>query len=58
MTNNQHNFQGDIKNELEFRIWFKGEFGVDYLEAKKQLEDEKAESERKWQQTLTRYTAI
>lgn len=50
--NNQHNFQGDIKSELEFRAWFKNEFGIDYVVAKKQLEDDKTESERKWQQTI------
>lgn len=49
---NQHNSQGDIKSELEFRVWFRAEFGMDYLAAKKQLEDMKAESERKWQQTI------
>tara|TARA_R110001606_G_scaffold362744_1_gene516595 strand:- start:120 stop:302 length:183 start_codon:yes stop_codon:yes gene_type:complete len=50
--NNHHNFQENTKSELEFRVWFKNEFGVDYVVAKKQLEDEKAESERKWQQTI------
>jgi hypothetical protein len=53
-TNNQHNFQANIKSELEFRLWFKAEFGVDYVVAKKQLEDMKIESERKWQQTITK----
>jgi len=33
-------------------VWFRAEFGMDYLAAKKQLEDMKAESERKWQQTI------
>ena len=52
ITNNQHNSQGDIKSELEFRLWFKAEFGIDYVVAKKNLEDDKVESERKWQQTI------
>ena len=53
--NNQHNFQGDIKSELEFRLWFKAEFGMDYVVAKKHLEDMKIESERKWQQTILKH---
>ena len=57
-TSNQHNFQGNIKSELEFRIWFKAEFGVDYQEALKYVEDMKAESERRWQQSLTKNSEL
>ena len=57
-TSNQHNFQGNIKNELDFRVWFKAEFGVDYLEATKWLDDTKIESERRWQQSLIKNSEI
>ena len=57
-TSNQNNFQGNTLNELEFRIWFKHEFGIDYQEAIKWLEDRKAESSRKWNQTLTLHRVI
>ena len=50
--NNQRNSQDDTKSELEFRLWFKSEFGMDYVVAKKHLEDMKIESERRWQQTI------
>ncbi len=51
MTNNG-NSQRNTKNELEFRLWFKGEFGIDYLEATKKIQVNKIENERLWQQLL------
>jgi len=52
MTTNS-NSQSAIK-ELEFRVWFKEQFSIDYLEAVKLLNDRKAESNRQWNQLLTR----
>ena len=57
-TSKPHSSQDDIKNELDFRIWFKSEFGMDYQEAIKWLEDRKAESQRKWMQTLIKNRVI
>jgi len=51
----QHSKEAQNINELEFRIHFRSEFGVDYLEALDQLNNDKKETERKWNQTLTKY---
>ena len=48
--------QDTQENELEFRIWFRDEFGMDYLEALEKLKNMKQESERKWQQSLMNNT--
>lgn len=39
-------------SEIEFRIWFRKEFGIDYLEAVEKLNQRKKESERNWQNML------
>ncbi len=57
-TKNQPSFQESTLNELDFRIWFKSEFGMDYQEAIKWHEDKKAESQRRWKQTLTKHRII
>lgn len=49
----RNNSQENIKNELEFRVWFRDEFGMDYIQAVKELNERKTETERQWQQTLT-----
>ena len=49
--------QGSAKNisEIEFREWFYQEFGINYIDVINKLNDQKRETERKWNQTLTRY---
>ncbi len=49
----RNNSQGNIKSELEFRIWFRDQFGIDYIQAVKELNERKAETERQWRQVLT-----
>lgn len=46
------NSQENIKSELEFRVWFRDEFGIDYQEAIKTLKETEAETERRWHQLL------
>lgn len=43
---------------LEFRIWFKDEFGIDYLDALEKLRDDQRETERNWHQVLVKYNLI
>lgn len=50
---NKDNSQENIRNELEFRVWFRDEFGMDYLDAVKWLDDRRKETARSWHQTLT-----
>ena len=47
--------QTNIKSDLEFRIEFKKEYGIDYFEAVDNLNKRKEESDRKWRNILTRY---
>ena len=47
--------QKNIENELEFRIEFKKEFGIDWQEAWGNLQKQKQESERKWNDTLVKH---
>ena len=42
-------------NELEFREWFYNEFGTDYIDAVNKLNEQKKETERKWNQTLIKH---
>lgn len=49
------NSQGNINDELEFRLWFKKRFGLDYIEAKTKLKSDIAETERKWNQLLIKH---
>ena len=46
------------ETELEFRIRFKKDYGIDYLEALDRLKKMKEQSELKWQQTLVKYGLI
>jgi len=43
---------------LEFRIWFRDEFNVDYLDAIENLRNNKKESDRKWHQVLVKHNLI
>jgi len=43
---------------LEFRIWFKDEFNVDYLDALERLRNDQKETERNWHQVLVKYNLI
>ena len=52
------NFQESTKSELEFRLWFRDEFGIDYLEAVKTLQERKKETERLWRQILVKHGVI
>ena len=53
----QHS-QTSIESEIEFRIRFKKEYGVDYLEALDKLKNRMEESERKWINTLISHGVI
>ena len=44
--------QKNTRSELEFRIWFRDEFGIDYQEAVKALKERRLETERRWHQLL------
>lgn len=59
MMNNQkrNHIQSDTPN-LEFRIWFKDEFGIDYLDAVENLRNDQKETQRKWHQVLVKYNLI
>lgn len=46
-----------VQEEIEFRIQFKQEYGIDYNEALQRLKEQKKESERKWQNTLIKNRA-
>lgn len=46
----KNNSPQNIKNELEFRLLFREEFGVDYLEALNKIKNARAETNRKWNQ--------
>ena len=48
----------NTKNELEFRLWFRDEFGIDYLEALRLIKERKAETERVWRQVLVEHGVI
>ncbi len=50
--------QTSTKNELEFRLWFRDEFGLDYLEAVKLIKERKQETERVWHQVLVKHGVI
>lgn len=50
--------QENIKSELEFRIWFRAEFNLDYQDALKTLKERKSESHRLWRQLLVSHGVI
>lgn len=52
------NSQKSTKSELEFRLWFRDEFKIDYLEAVKKIQENKIENERLWQQLLVSHKVI
>ena len=55
------NNTGSEKNtisELEFRIDFRDEFGIDYQEALSDLKEKVYETERLWNQTLVKHGVI
>ena len=52
-----HHSQKDI-SEIEFRIQFKEEFGIDYLDAVNNMQEFKNENIRRWQQLLIKYNII
>ena len=56
MTKNH--IQASDTVSLEFRIKFKDEFGLDYLDAIDQLNERKSETERNWHQLLVKYNLI
>lgn len=53
---NSKNKVNSKEDELNFRIAFKEEFGVDWNEAWDRLHRQKEETERKWQQSLINNT--
>ncbi len=60
MMNNQDNnpiLRSDTAS-LEFRIWFRDEFNIDYLDAIESLRNNKKESDRKWHQVLVKHNLI
>lgn len=60
MMNNQDNnpiLRSDTAS-LEFRIWFRDEFNIDYLDAIENLRNNKKESDRKWHQVLVKHNLI
>ena len=50
--------QDHTKPSLEFRIKFKQEYGIDYLEAIDNLNRQKKENERKWLELLVKHGVI
>lgn len=46
------NLASNTKTEIEFRIEFKKDYGIDYLDAVNNLKQRKKESERKWKNIL------
>ena len=50
--------QESIKSELEFRLWFRDEFAIDYIDAIQTLSERKKESERLWRQLLVKHGVI
>lgn len=46
------------EEELQFRIDFKNDFGIDYLEACDRLRKMHVKSERNWRNTLIKYGVI
>jgi hypothetical protein len=49
----RNNSQNAI-SEIEFRVSFRDEYGIDYLEAINALKKRKQETEREWNQLLVR----
>ncbi len=41
-----------IQNEIEFRLMFRREYGIDYLEALDRLKKQRQKTETKWNQLL------
>ena len=58
MIANSTDSQKNIKNELEFRVWFKSEFNIDYLDAVKILQEKRSETHRLWRQLLVSHGVI
>ena len=44
--------EDDIQNEIEFRLMFRREYGIDYLEALDRLKKQRQKTETKWNQLL------
>ncbi len=53
----QHSLK-NTESEIDFRIRFKKEYGIDYLEALDKLKTRKEESERRWINTLISHGVI
>lgn len=45
----------NIKNELEFRLWFKDTFNIDYIQATHNLNEQKKETARVWNNLLMKH---
>tara|TARA_R110002051_G_C8631513_1_gene484827 strand:- start:423 stop:596 length:174 start_codon:yes stop_codon:yes gene_type:complete len=45
-------------SELDFRIKFRDEYGIDYQDATKELEERRHETERVWHQLLVSHGVI
>ena len=58
MKTNNTGSQKNIKSELEFRVWFRDEFGLDYQEAVKILKEKRSETNRVWRQVLVSHGVI
>ena len=57
MMNNTASLE-NTRNEIDFRLWFRAEFGIDYLEATRLIKQRKAETERLWRQVLVEHGVI
>jgi hypothetical protein len=58
MTMNSTVSEKNTISELEFRIDFRDEFGIDYQEALSDLKEKVYETERLWNQTLVKHGVI
>jgi hypothetical protein len=58
MTMNNTGSEKNTISELEFRIDFRDEFGIDYQEALSDLKEKAYETERLWNQTLVKHGVI
>jgi hypothetical protein len=58
MTMNNTGSEKNTISELEFRIDFRDEFGIDYQEALSDLKEKVYETERLWNQTLVKHGVI
>ena len=58
MTTNNKALETSTRSELEFRIEFRDEYGIDYQEALQELKERRHETERLWNQTLVKHGVI